>query len=77
MNIAQMTGDGLGKLRDYIILSVLLTAASIWILVALHNKHHHQDPNISFASRLQWPVRSLIKCMSRGRTRYQNPRGSV
>lgn len=77
MNITQLAGDGHGKLRDYIILSVLLTATSIWILVALHNKHHHQDPNISFASRLQWPVQRLIKLMSRGRTRYQNPHGSV
>lgn len=90
MNIAEMSEDGRGKLTHYILLSVLLIAASIWILVALHNKHHHQDVNISFASRLQWPVRELIKlavmmtgcgtCGRRGtgrRGRYKDPHGSV
>lgn len=77
MNISQMSEGGRGKLTDYIILSVLLTAASVWVLVALHNKLHHLDPNISFASRLQWPVQTLIKWIFPGRRRYQNPHGSV
>lgn len=71
MNITQMTGDGRGKLTDYIAVAILLTAASIWILVALHNKQHHADVNISFASRLQWPIRSLIKWVASRRRRIK------
>ncbi|KAJ3573123.1 hypothetical protein NP233_g2634 [Leucocoprinus birnbaumii] len=64
MNISQMSDDGRGKLTDYIVLALLLTAASIWILVALHNKQRHADENISFAARLQWPIQNLIRSVA-------------
>lgn len=67
MNIQAFTEDGHGKLTHYVALAVPLTAVSIWILVALHNKDHHPDLEVSFATRLQWPVNNLIGWITRKR----------
>ncbi|KAF9446764.1 hypothetical protein P691DRAFT_803529 [Macrolepiota fuliginosa MF-IS2] len=77
MNIENLTEGAHGKLVHYVVVAVLLTAASIWVLVALHNKHRHEDSDISFATRLQWPVTNLIRWTVGRRNRVKEPRHFV
>lgn len=76
MNVRVLAEDAHGELSHYAALAVVLTAVSIWILVALHNKHRHEDPNVSFASRLQWPVKNLMK-WGLGKRRAKEPKDFV
>ncbi|KAF8150601.1 hypothetical protein B0H34DRAFT_665532 [Crassisporium funariophilum] len=59
MNIDLLQSGSTGTLGHYLAVTVPLTAVTVWIILALHGRGHHGDPETTFLNRLKWPIRSL------------------
>ncbi|KAF9007638.1 hypothetical protein BDQ17DRAFT_1351039 [Cyathus striatus] len=63
MNIREISPDTVGTLAHYMAAAVPLTAITIWLIMAFHNKIHHEEQEITFWSRLKWPIFTLQRIL--------------
>ncbi|EGN97184.1 hypothetical protein SERLA73DRAFT_183829 [Serpula lacrymans var. lacrymans S7.3] len=61
MNVKEINPQSYGSLAHYAITTVLLTLATIWIVVTFQRTSHFHgsDPDVGFWIRLCWPVRFI------------------
>jgi hypothetical protein len=57
MNVKEITPNTYGTLSHYVITAVLLTAVTIWIVIAVQVKYLSENPEeVTVLGQLMWPL---------------------